>query len=134
MSVPLKGKSFAIKVSTTTGGTYNAVANMNSASMNRSGENLDITTFTQSYINRLQGLKDCSYSVSGFHDAGDTNGQTVIETAFENDSDLFVQFLPNGTAGWKQQVRVASIDIDVDVAGVVSKSYSLEGTGAISTV
>lgn len=134
MSVPLKGKSFLAKVATTSGGTYNTVVNMNSCSMNRSGENLDITTFTQDYINRLQGLKDCTYSLSGFHDAADTTGQTRIETAYENDSDLFFQFLPNGTTGWRQQVRVASIDIDVDVSGVVSKSYSLEGTGSIVTV
>ena len=130
----IAGKGSVVKVGVTSGGSFTAVADLNDASLSISGTNLDITSFTAEYISRIQGLKDGSYSLSGFYNSGDTNGQVVIRSALLNDSDLFVQFLPDGTTGFQQEVKVATFDINTTVSGAVELSISLEGTGAITTV
>ena len=128
------GKNLVIKVCTTLSGTYYTIGSANDASMSLEGDNQDITAFGENYINRIQGLKDVSYSVSGFYDSADTNGQTVIKTALINDSALYVQFLPDGTNGWKQAVKVSSFEISGSVDGVVEFSVEFEGSDDITAV
>lgn len=128
------GKDLVISVATTTGGTYNVVAGMKDASMNISGDNQDITTFGEDYIVRLQGLKDVSYSLSGFLDLTDTNGQVRLQNALLNDSALFVKFLPDGTNGWKQEVKVSSFEMNGTADGMVELSIELEGSDSITAV
>jgi predicted secreted protein len=130
----LAGKGLVIQVATTSGGTYNTVVGMNDASMSIDGDNQDITAFGDSYIARIQGLKDVSYSLSGYFDATDTTGQIRIRTALLNDSELHVKFLPDGTNGFRQQVRVSSFEMSGSVDGIVEVSIELEGTGAIAAV
>lgn len=130
----LAGKNLVVSVSTTTGGTYYAVAGMNDASMSMSADNQDITVFGDTFIAKLQGLKDVSYSLSGFYDTADTNGQIVLRDAFLNDTALFVKFLADGTNGWKQEVKVASFDISGTVDGIVELSIELEGSATITAV
>jgi predicted secreted protein len=45
-----------------------------------------------------------------------------------------VQFLPDGTTGFKQAVKVSSFEMSASVDGLVEVSIELEGNGAISTV
>ncbi len=127
------GKNLRIKVSTN-GTTFNLVADLNDATMSLSGDNQDITTFGQDYINRLQGLKDCTYSLGGFYKSDDTNGQVVIKSALLNDTALYVQFLPDGTTGFQQEVKVSSFELSASVDGTNDLSIDLDGTGAITTV
>lgn len=128
----LKGKSMTIKVGTD-GTVWNSVLGIKSASMKNGASNNDISTFGDTFIGRLQGLKDCSYSLSGFYDSTDTTGQTVIRDAWLNDTTLWVGFLPDGSAGFEQEVKVSSFEISGEVNGVVELSIELEGTGAIAT-
>lgn len=132
----LAGKSLKVRVSTTAGGagTYTDVAELNSASMSQSGTNFDVSAFADTFIKRLQGLKDASYQISGFWVPTDTNGQVALRNAWLNDTTLWVQFLPNGTAGFKQEVKVSQIDFNASVDGAVEFSATLEGTGAIVAV
>lgn len=127
----MKGRSLLVKASTD-GSTWYTVANLNEASMSNGAENIDITTFTKSYINRLQGLKDVTYSLSGFYDSTDTNGQVALRSAWENDSTIYIGFLPDGTAGWEQVVKVSSFEISGSVDGAVELSIELEGNDAIA--
>src|SRR5438876_971179 len=102
------GKNFRVQVSNVAGGAsgYNTVADINKCTMSRDGAMLDITSFSDSDIKRILGLRDCSYDLGGFYNSGDTNGQNKIDSAAVNGSELWVQFLPNGVNGWKQQVMV----------------------------
>lgn len=127
----LKGKSMAVKYSSD-GSTWYTIDEINEASMNIEGQNQDITKFGQDYVNRLQGLKDVGYSISGFYDPDDTNGQVALLTAFLADTDIYFGFLPNGTTGWEQLVKVSSLDISGSVDGVVEFSCELEGADAIA--
>lgn len=130
------GKNFRIKVSPTAGGAgvYTAVADIKSASMSRDGAQLDITSFSDSDIKRILGLRDTSYDISGFYNSADTNGQNVIDSAATNGTELWVQFLPNGTAGWKQQVVVNKFAVSSSVSGTNDLSISLQGNGAVAVV
>lgn len=127
----LKGKDMRVKFSAD-GSTWYDIDEINEANMSIEGQNEDITKFGQDYVNRLQGLKDVTYSLSGFYDADDTNGQQALLTAFLADTTIYFGFLPNGTTGWEQVVKVASFDISGAVDGAVELSIDLEGNGDIA--
>jgi len=128
------GKNLLVKVSTASGGTYTTVGQMNSATMNIAGENFDITAFGAGWRSRLQGVKDASYSLSGFLMSTDLSGQSAIRNALVNDSALYTQFMIDGTTNnmFQQEVKVGSYDVDASVDGVVGLSIGLEGSGAVT--
>lgn len=129
----LAGKGTVVNVSTD-GSVFNQVLELNDASMTISGDNIDITEFGDDFINRIQGLKDGSYSLSGFRDATDTTGQEAVVDALLNDTQLHVQFLRDGTTGFQQEVKVSSFEESSTVDGAVELSVDLEGTGVITSV
>lgn len=129
----MKGKDLLVKVSTNDSDYY-TISSMNDASMSISGDNQDITAFGATFIVKILGLKDVSYSVSGFFDIADTTGQLAVRAAMLADSDIYVQFLPNGTVGWKQTVKPSSFEVGSVVDGVSELSIELEGTGTITAV
>lgn len=128
------GKNLLVKVSTASNGTYTTVGQMNSATMNIAGENFDITAFGAGWHSRLQGLKDASYSLSGFFMTTDASGQTAVRAALINDTALFTQFMIDGTTNnmFQQEVKVGSYDTDAAVDGAVGLSIGLEGSGAVT--
>jgi predicted secreted protein len=130
----MKGKNLRVKVGTAPAGPFSEVAELNDASMSMEGDNQDITTFTSDFIKRLQGLKDASYSLGGFYAPTDANGQLAIRSAWLNDTALYVQFLPDGVAGFQQQVLVSSFEVSAPADGVVEVSIELEGSDAITIV
>ena len=127
----MKGKSFVAKTGAD-GVTWYDIDELNEASMNVAGENIDITKFGDDFVNRIQGIKDCTYSISGFYDPADTNGQLAMWTAFLADTDIWIAFLSDGSAGFEQEVKVSSFEISTSVDGAVEVSIELEGTGAIA--
>lgn len=129
----LKGKSVVVQVSTDDI-TYNTVAEINDYSSPFDADNIDVTVFGEDFIKRIQGLKDATWSLSGFYDQADTNGQIAIRSAWLNDSDLYIQVLPDGTNGFKQKVKVSSFETSAAVDGAVEVSIDLEGTETISIV
>lgn len=128
------GKNSRVKVCTTSGGSYAAVAGVKSFSHSIDGTNVDDSEMGVAYVQRIQGLKDGKLSISGALRTDDTNGQIVIRTALLSDSDLFVQALPDGTTGFKQQMRCSKFAVDASVEDKVNLSIELEGTGAITAV
>jgi predicted secreted protein len=128
------GKDTRVKVSTTSGGSFAAVAGIKSANMELAGNNIDVSKFGDDFVSRIQGLKDATYSLDGQMDGTDTTGQNIVRSAYLNDTALFVQFLGDGTAGFQHEVKVAKYAESSAVDGVVEVSIDLEGTGAITTV
>lgn len=129
----MKGTDIVIKVSVDDA-TYETVLALNDATMTIDGDNQDITSFGDNWMARLQGLKDASYSISGFFDVADTTGQLVIRAALINGTDLYIQFLPDGTSGFTQKVVPSSLEISSAVDGVSEISMDLEGTDTVSAV
>jgi len=125
------GKLSIVEIGTD-GTNWETVANLNTADMNQDGDNIDVTTFTQEYINRIQGLKDVTWSLGGFLDLDDTDGQVVILQSLKDDTELHVRFLPDGTNGFEQEVKVSAFNTSTSVDGAVELSVDLEGTGEIT--
>lgn len=128
----LAGKDVVVSVATSSGGTYNAIDEMNNMTMSHSAGNIDISEFGVDWRQRIQGLKDVTYSASGFWDPADTSGQIRIRSAWLNDTTLWVKVLPDGSTGWIQQTKVASFDVSATPDGTVEVSFELEGTGALA--
>lgn len=113
--------------------TWNVVAEINDAGPSLSADNQDVTVFGDNWIDRIQGLKDGSWSLGGFYVPTDTNGQVVILNAFLNGTALYVRVYPGGgTAGFKQQVKVSSYEVANAVDGVAELTIDLEGAGAVT--
>lgn len=130
----LAARNLVVKVGSSENGSFNTVADLKEASMSQSGNNQDVSTFGSDWIKRIQGLKDATYSLSGFYNGGDTNGQKALRDAWLGDDPIFVQFLPDGTTGFKQAVKVSSYEVSASVDGVQEVSIELEGDGPISSV
>lgn len=134
----LAGKKARLKVSTTSGGTYNDVQGGGTFSHDMSANNIDDSEFGVDYVARIQGLKDGRISWSGKLVPGDTNGQTVVKNAYLNDTPLFVRALPdNGVtagAGAQQEMKVSSWRVDASVPDRVTLAIEFEGSGVITSV
>jgi predicted secreted protein len=129
----LPGRDVVVEVSPD-GTTWSVVAEMNDFSFAISGNNIDVSKFTDDFVRRMQGLKDTSVSFSGFFDPTDTSGQVAIRAALLADSDLYVRIKPDGTAGWSQPVKVSSVEWTASADGAVETSVELEGDGTVSVV
>lgn len=130
----IAAKSLKIKVGTTSTGPWTDVADLNEATMTNEADNQDISTFSAQYVKRMQGLKDGSYEISGYYNMDAAAGQKAIRDALINDTKLYVQFLPDGTTGFQQEVKVSSFEVSGSADGVLEVSIELEGTDAITSV
>lgn len=122
------GFSSTISVSTTDG-SYTEVSGANSVDNSRSRETLDATDFSDAAFTRVMGLKDVSFSISGNYQDADV-AQGEIETALSDGSDLYVQFLVDGTNGYKAACKVESFDISSTPDGKVEFSAEFVGNAA----
>ena len=118
----LAGKQFRLKVSTDAGGAgaYSAALGISDGTVNLSGTNVDVSEFGDTWMERIQALKDASYDVKGFYNPADATGQQALQAAFINDTEVWVEMLPDGAAGFKQQVRVSKYSVDAPVNGVIA--------------
>lgn len=130
----IAGKSFLLQHHTTSGGAASTIADLNQGTFVINGEVLDISAFAATWTTAIQGLKSFSFSASGFWNASDTNGQVALRTAMINDTESWLSFLPNGSAGFKGEIKCSSFEIGAEVNGVVSVSISATGTGAVAAV
>ncbi|GAA0360960.1 phage tail tube protein [Bacillus horti] len=129
----LAGRKLKVNVSTD-GTSFSEVLQLNEATMTNEGDNQDVSTFGSDFIQRLQGLKDSSYSLNGFYDPSNTAGQVAIRDAWLNNTPLYVQFLPDGESGFEQEVKVSSYEVTASAEGTVEVAIEVEGSGAISAV
>lgn len=130
----IAGKSFLLKYCATSGGVYVTVADLTNATFTINGEVMDITAFAATYGANVAGIKTVAVSGSGHWSSADTNGQVALRAAFLADTDIFLQFLPNGTTGFQCQFILTSWEIGAEVKGGVSVSFAGVGTGAVSAV
>lgn len=76
------------------------------------------------------GDKESSYTISGFYNPADTNGQNVIEAAFESGDDIVIVVAPDGAAGWMEEGKVTEYTVSAEREGeYVEVSFTFEGNG-----
>lgn len=129
----LAGRKLKVNVSGN-GTTFNEVLQLNEATMTSEAENQDVSTFGSDFIQRIQGLKDTSYSLNGFYAPENTEGQLAIREAWLNNTPLYLQFLPDGTTGFQQEVKVSSFEVTASAEGTVEVAIEVEGSGAITAI
>jgi predicted secreted protein len=114
--------------------TYYTLAEFKEAEQTFTANNEDVTVFGDEWVNKAYTLNDASYSINGFFDNSDTNGQTAAINAMINKSALYVQILFDGTNGYKQEVKVGSINISSSPDKYVAISMEFQGSGAVTAV
>lgn len=112
------------------------VDGINKASYNLKRDLLDTTTFkdTTGFRLRLAALRDIDITISGDLTPGDAV-QTVLKTAFDAGSSVWVSIYFNPTAGagskgFKVECLVESLSYDASFDGKVTIAYALKATGA----
>lgn len=131
------GKGSLFKVSATAGGagSYTTVAEGKNASHKFSAAALDSSYFGVEWKAHIYGLNEAEFSVEVNSKLGsDTNGQDAIVSALINKTELWVQFLWNGSAGYKQSVIVTDMEVSTSVDGIVMVKFSFKGTGTPAAV
>jgi hypothetical protein len=75
---------------------------------------------------------DAKISLSCNYEA-DATGQALIRAAALTDADLYLQFLPDGTNGWRAQYKV-NATFSGTPSGALEATYECERTGAFTDV
>lgn len=127
------GKRFVVEVSVDNT-AWNRVAEMNDASFSIEGDAQDITAFGDEFVRRIQGIKDTSFSMSGFANEDDLLGQRAIKLALINDTPIYCRMLYDGVNGMSQEVKVESYECSAGVDGVAEVSMDMAGTGPVTLV
>jgi predicted secreted protein len=119
-----------IRTTTGAGSDSDALGGCNDVSFPRSRDELDVTEFGDSAKDRLAGLKDAEFSLSGNWPGAADTGYARLETAYGDGSTVHVVYLPNGTTGFELQAKVLSLELSGSVDGLVTFSASCKGIGA----
>lgn len=126
------GFNFTISVGATQSGPFFEIPSSTGA-LNRTGDVLDDTDTTNAgFHTRLIGLLD-SVANADFNFKVADSAIDLIESAYENRTELWVKVLPDGIAtnGKKFPVVVESFNITLAVTDLVTMSAAFQGTGPI---
>lgn len=140
--MPYSAELALVKISATEAGTYANVVDVTGFSWTHGREGTTITRVlgnANGYVKA--GGKTNTYTIDGLLDLEDANGQNILETAYNNGTDVWVQFLvdPNAAVGdregWAAQCKVTEYSGSVAADGEqVECSFSLEGTGVTTDI
>ena len=108
--------------------------NAASAAFRRGSELLDDTVMnTPTERSRLAGLRDWSVELSGPYDSGNT-AQAALISGEAAGTNVTMQYLPNGSAGWSGSGKVENFDLSGDVDGLETFTCTIRADGALSAV
>lgn len=119
--------------STMTSADY--VGGLKSIDFGRARELLETTSFASNTAGErafIAGLKNVDISTSGDYDSANTP-QGRLVTAYDAGSSVWIQYAPNGTAGWKVECKVESFNLADSFDGKAEFDCALKATGAVST-
>ena len=115
-------------------GTYNIISGCNSITMTSGQEVLESTDFTDPAKDRIGGLRDASYTLSGDYDHSDT-AQAAIRDALLAGAYIWIQVRWTGSGGTGHNFAgaVESFDVSVDVEGKATFSCTLSAIETLTT-
>lgn len=111
-----------------TDSTGSEVKGVDSATMNKLADILDISAFGDEHKKRMAGQKDTEFDISGNYHTDDTDGQDVLEAG----ADVYVGLYLNGTdnAGTQIPAIVENIEQSSEITNQVTFSASFAANGA----
>lgn len=107
----------------------------NSANMDRGGELLDDTKFTNSagYRSRIYGLRDWTISLTLEYEPSDP-AFTALKDAWLNRNTVDVEYLPDGSTGISGSAVVESFNLSGAVADKETVEVTLQGDSELTSV
>lgn len=118
--------------------TYVEVDGIKSASFNGERVVLDITDFKSTGILRekLMGLRDATFEMSGDFVAGDAGQELFLDAADSSDDNpvLWIRIRFDGTVGVKAKITAESHSISSEVEGLASFSASGSLNGSFARI
>lgn len=114
--------------------TYTIIQGINTFTGTDGRDPIESAAWPDDANHSLPGPRDSSAQASGFYYPDDTNGQKVLRDAIIDKSKPYIQYLRDGSDGYKQQVLVSSFAVDVARDGNANVSISLEGAEAHTEV
>lgn len=131
-----QGHLATVKVSSTDS-SYQTVDGLNSASLSSTPDLEDVTIFVAGsgpapHL-KLPTLIDWSIDGSGFF-VTDTAGQGALRSAALNGSLIYIEYLYNGTNGYKGSGYVKSFKEDASASSTSKFSFQVVGSSALTAV
>lgn len=105
-------------------GTYVPVNDMNSYNKNSSRDRTTYPVFMRTIPHTLVAPREVSFTLSGYLAMTDP-GQQILRTAEENDTVANIEVLPDGTNGFRQDVRVGTRTHDADPEAFQEVSFEM---------
>ena len=120
--------------------TYYAIADLKEIDGTIDGKNVDVTPLNQTAIARIHVMTDTKYTLTGFYNYLDTNGQAVLWqwvlalASTPVAAPLMLKFEPTGSdsVGWKQMILPSEIAVKAIVGDAVTNTIQLEGNGPVA--
>lgn len=137
MAAPNDANNARVRVSTTSGGTYNNVGYTRSGSLDRGTES-DTTLRWLGGDAVIAGDRTLAATVPVWWDDADTTGQDILEAAWLAGTAVWLQFCPKGTATGAKvkqfQAYVTAAPLSFDSEGqAVEGSFSFRGVPSTLT-
>lgn len=125
MSTVVKGLDVKIKVGA------QVVGGQRNASLEMSAETIDTTVKTsEGWASKIPGLKSWSSSCDGVYFVDDV-GLQAVQTAFENGTEVDLEFTNTTSVVYKGKAVITSMSLDAGQDDVVSYTISFEGSGKL---
>jgi hypothetical protein len=121
MSDPVRGSAFLLKVDTG-GATFVIAEGLNKYNKQRTRNTQTFPVFHRNTPYPITDPKEEKYSVTGLYIPGDA-GQSAMLAAEIAQSNIDIQVLPDGVAGFQQSVLVNSFTHDATPDGFQQVTY-----------
>lgn len=129
------GYKAKLKHATTLGGSYTSIDGVTNVSDSDSLDELDISDLKDDdgYRRFILGLRGNTISFDLDESYGDTQ-QDAIRTAYTGRTVTFLQYLPDGTTGYKGEFWITSYNRSTSVDGKATASVTARLNGAPTPV
>lgn len=111
----------------------NKVSSIENWSIDLGMDPLEITALGDEWKQFISGLKEWSASADGsFLIHTDTDGQTALQTAFLNGTEVSLKLHVNETNYYSGSAYISSLSVEDPVDDKVSVSFEFQGNGELS--
>lgn len=109
-----------------------AVAEVRNWSITESAETYDDTTQNDTARTYKAGITSWSAIATAFWDETDTSGQVALTIGASVTLNLYPEGATTGDTYYTGTALVTSVGVSVPTGGMIERSYSFQGTGALT--
>lgn len=111
----------------------NAVAEIRSFSLEESGETIETTSMGDAARTYVAGLKTFTGTIECFWDETDTTGQGALTVGSEITINVYPEGDTSGDTYYTGTAIVTGASLSSSFDGMVERSFSIQGSGALTT-